>query len=86
MVLPLIFATLGSIRAWGILHAFDVYHRYFVRLEKEFQTSGWDTFLGDETRRNIGTSRVAWLLWAIIDLTTLFAAILFGTPLSKYVG
>src|SRR5713226_2321001 len=35
-IIPFLFAGLGSVRAWGIFQAFDVYHEYIVKIEEAF--------------------------------------------------
>lgn len=87
--LPLIFAVLGSIRAYGLFKAFNIFHEYFVKVEQKFATSGWESYIGEgeeegeDARPRLGTYNKWYIFWVTLGLTTLVAAVYFGTPISN---
>lgn len=90
--IPFLFACFGTIRAYGIFSAFNVYHEYMLKLENIFASSilnleGWDHFLNgtsnDGKRRTLGTSRFAGVFWVGLDLVLLAVALLFGLHIVK---
>jgi hypothetical protein len=95
-VIPFLFAGLGSVRAWGILKAFDVYHEYIAKIEEAFSSgmelSGWEHFLNTQTqnkedkRRTIGASKFAYMFWITLDVVTALVGLLFGFHLLKHSG
>ena len=95
-IIPFLFAGLGSVRAWGIFKAFNVYHEYIVKIEAAFLTGmdlgGWEHFLNRQTakdkdqRYTIGAAKFAYMFWGTLDVVTFLVASLFGFHLLKYFG
>jgi hypothetical protein len=95
-IVPFLFAGLGSVRAWGIFKAFNVYHEYIVKIEDAFATGmdlgGWEHFLNRRTekdkdqRHTIGTAKFAYMFWGILDAVTFLVALLFAFHLLTYLS
>lgn len=93
-IIPFLFAGLGSVRAWGIFKAFDVYHEYIVKIEEAFSAGmnlgGWEHFLNTQTqdkkdkRRTIGASKFAYMFWISLDVVTFLVGLLFSFHLLRY--
>jgi len=73
-LIPCLFAALGSIRAAGIMKAFGNFRTYIVKIEDAFSShgdpGGWNRF----HPKNIGTSRMAGVFWAVLILATVLVA------------